>query len=218
MAKQRKTYDLSTYGKKILWLDVETTGLNPEKDVVVQLAAILMVDGVKTDMIYFDLICPPDASILKTPEFLEAAEVTGLTEAKLMAAGVMPYEQARKEFAEFVWKHVKKFDSTDKLVFAGYNPRFDMDFMKKFWPDKYFYGSFWVYPFDVLPFSIEAVRRSASIGAPVPKSMRLGDIAAWLEVPAEGVLHNAMTDIELTINLADRLMEKFFYGGREDRN
>ena len=57
-------------------------------------------------------------------------------------------------------KYVDRYDPLDKLVFAGYGCRFDMDFLRAFFGknnDPYFASWFYSLPMDVMSFVAEAV-------------------------------------------------------------
>ncbi len=119
--------------KKVLYFDVETTGLSKTENDIVQLAYILEVDGeIKhTNNIW---IKPVNLEAISQ----EALDVIGKTREELMT-GIEPKE-AHKIFTDDLGKVCDKFDRSDKFYPAGYNVAFDLDFLSEFFKkqdDKY---------------------------------------------------------------------------------
>ena len=100
--------------ERFIVLDLETTGLDPEKHEIIEIAAI----KVNRDSIHHDgfqsLIKPKR----KVPKRI--TELTGITQEMLDAEGE-PLEKAMREFREFVGEH--------RLV--AYNAEFDMAFLHR---------------------------------------------------------------------------------------
>lgn len=122
---------------KALYFDVETTGLSPQQNDIIQISGIIEKDGIEVDR--FNLRAKP----INTEKIsAQALRVTGLT-----AAEVMQYPDANKTYNELTaifGKHVNKFNKGDKLIPIGYNVGFDMSFLREFFMkqrDSYF-GSF----------------------------------------------------------------------------
>ena len=132
---------------KFLWADVETTGLNPEKNFVHQVAGQLIIDGVIVDT--FDYKFRPFETPLMedipgkmAEEMTEALAVSGLT-----INDVMSRKKTSKdcylEFDRMLRKHIDKFDKNDKAVIGAYNAGFDAQFLSSWYNNhgnKYFFG------------------------------------------------------------------------------
>lgn len=126
--------------KKCLWFDTETTGLFPYKNDIIQIACLVEIDGNIVDE--FESKIRPFA-----PANVEAKalEVNGL---KL--SDVMNYpgtKEVHDKFLSFLKKYIKPFDKGDKFAPAGYNVKFDIDFLSNHFKkcgDNY-YGSFFNY-------------------------------------------------------------------------
>jgi len=133
--------------KKILWFDTETTGTSPKENGIIQLAALVEIKGVIIDQILLEMK-PFEGDVIEE----EALEVHGISVEKI--AGFMDPQRAYRMLIDFMGKHVSKFDRADKFYPAGYNVKFDIDFLASFFKkchDKYL-GSWinWRY-LDPLP-------------------------------------------------------------------
>jgi DNA polymerase-3 subunit epsilon len=112
--------------KKILYYDVETTGLDKNKNDIVQLAYLIEVDGeVKLEKSYYVKPMHPENIDPK------ALEIIGRTKEAIMLEGIKPRD-VYIEFVADLGKFCNKFDSTDKFYPAGYNVGFDLDFLNEF--------------------------------------------------------------------------------------
>ena len=122
---------------KVLWLDTETTGLDPDKHGIIQLAMIIDIDGEKKDSLVLNM--RPTGRIA-TPE---ALEVNGCTNEQIR--GFEPWESVYHKVVEFMGKYVDKFDKEDKFILGGQNVGFDSDMMMSWFKhcgDKYWFS--WV--------------------------------------------------------------------------
>lgn len=130
---------------KIMYVDVETTGLKRDKHSIWQIAGIIS-DGGKEEE--FNITMAP-----YTDEPLSdvALEICGITKEKLY--GFQPASAAYIQFTSLIKKYINPFDKTDKLYFCGYNADFDSDFVRNFLMyngDKYFGSYFWYPVLDVM--------------------------------------------------------------------
>jgi DNA polymerase-3 subunit epsilon len=182
---------------KTVFLDVETTGLDPKRHGVIQVAAIMDIDGVAVDRI--DLKIRPASSCACDAK---ALEVSGST-----IEMIRDYPHEADQFREFLgWlsRHIDKFTKTDKAFFSGYNSPFDVEFMRQLFErngDKYFGSWFWSGTIDVMGLALLRLRSDRE----QMENFKLGTVANWVlgldefeRITAEIGLHNAMTDIELT--------------------
>ena len=110
MAARRASARLSA-GDRFVLIDLETTGLQPGRDEIIEFGA-LRIDGDKETE--FSCLVRPAGPLPKT-----IAELTGLTDETLQAQG-LAMEQALQQFLTFIGR--------DKLV--GYNLSFDMAFLR----------------------------------------------------------------------------------------
>jgi DNA polymerase-3 subunit epsilon len=122
--------------KKILYFDTETTGLNPQKNAVIQFAGIVEIDGNVQEEIEMK-IAPMRDDVIEE----KALEVHGMSVEQIKAFP-SPKEQY-EELKKILIKYVDPYNKNDKFTPAGYNVRFDMEMMHSFWKkngDPYFGG------------------------------------------------------------------------------
>jgi DNA polymerase-3 subunit epsilon len=178
---------------KIAWLDLETSGLDPVKNGIVQAAFIIDIEGKVLGERRFRM--NPVGKELDP----KALEVHGIP-AEIIAT-YQPATDAKEDIAAFLDNYVSKYDKADKLTIAGFNVDFDISFLEALWietGDKYFYSYFnhaTIDPFRVQPF-LEWAGLSAT-----PEKRNLGTLAAQYGVKLEGA-HDALFDIRATRELA----------------
>jgi DNA polymerase III epsilon subunit-like protein len=188
---------------KIFWFDTETTGLDPVDNSIVQLAAIVEIDGEIAEEREF-LIKPPDQIEWND----KASEVTGYTKENTADHPIEPLQyQAIKRMLK---RYVDPYNRADKFFAGGYNVRFDMDMLSGMWDrydDHYFRSWFYPTPLDVMGIAAIAAYRGY-FPSSLP-SHKLGDIIehVGVETPEDEALHDAMTDIRLTRACAIKLLE-----------
>ena len=121
---------------KLLFLDTETTGLNPEKHGLIQVAGIIEIDGVEKER--FDLHCQIFDEQVVDPK---ALKVNGHT-----LEQIKKYPEPTKTHAEFkaiLEKYVDKYDKSDKFYIVGQNIPFDYGLLDKWFKncgDDYLYS------------------------------------------------------------------------------
>ncbi len=128
--------------KKILWLDTETTGLDPNKNAIIQLAMIMDINGEKVDEIQLnfkpflndELIVNEELKITKKWRDFDLGDNTILPATGISAQTLLSYRQPNTtSINAFLNKHISKFDKADKAYVGGYNVPFDIDFLNKFY-------------------------------------------------------------------------------------
>ena len=177
---------------KLFFVDLETTGVNVEKNGITQIAAQIVVDGTEVQRLDYK-VRPFKGQIISQ----EALEITGtsIEELRSFPEPQLVYSQLSEELG----RYVKKFDKSDKFMFIAYNSMFDNTFLRKFWEnngDKYFGSWFWYPPICVM-------QSAMAVLAPVRHQMpnfKLGTVANFLGLISEEEatkLHDAGMDIEL---------------------
>lgn len=185
---------------KILYFDTETTGLNPEKNDIIQLAGIVVVHG--KEMERFNLKCQPmDWETISD----EALTVHGYKLEDLMTF-MKPYEMY-KQLVDIFSKYINKYDKNDKFTPAGYNVRFDMEFLNNFFKkqnDVYF-GSWisWkmIDPIQILHF-LDYCKKIA-----LP-NYKLSTVCDHFGIDINA--HDALSDIQATRQLISKIYEIYF--------
>ena len=112
---------------KIIFIDTETGGVNPEKAALIQLSGIIRID--KKDVEKFNFYIKP----FENSEVNEKAlEIQGRTLEELKTDKYVEEKEVYKQFINLLDKYIDKYDRTDKFIVAGYNVRFDVDMLKAF--------------------------------------------------------------------------------------
>jgi DNA polymerase-3 subunit epsilon len=184
---------------KILFFDLETTGLKPEKNGIHQISGIIEINGEVKET--FDFKVQPNSKSIIEPEALKVANVT--TE-QVMA--YPPMLEIYKQFTDLLGKYCDKFDKNDKFYLCGYNnASFDNNFLRGFFlqnGDNYFGSWFWNNSIDVMVLATYFL---------MPKrhemlDFRLKTVAKTLEIEVEeSKLHDAFYDIQLTKQIYDKI-------------
>jgi len=177
---------------KDIFIDVETTGLDPEKNGIIQIAGMIEIEGkiVKT----FNLDCCP------FPE--DRINNKALAVNKKTIDEIWQYPDpldVYKILTDTMGDYVDRFDHTDKFHFIAYNAPFDMEFLREWFAkagSKKYFGSWFHFP------DIDAMRLAAqhlkNVRASMP-NFRLATVAEKLgiEIDTEAT-HDALYDINLT--------------------
>jgi DNA polymerase-3 subunit epsilon len=191
---------------KIFYMDEETTGKDPVKHDIIQLAAIVEIDGKVMER--FNMNCQPfDYSTVEQ----EALDVNGMTIEKLRTFPE-PIELYHA-LTRMTSKYIDKYDRTDKFTPAGQRVGFDADFLKAFFDkcgDKYFGSWFNWRHVDLL----SAVRWLRYAGVLNIENDKLETIAAHFGIQFDA--HDAMADIETTRTILHMIRDKYIVGGRHE--
>lgn len=177
--------------KKVLYFDCETTGVKPAENGLCQLAFLIEIGGEIVEEKDF-LIKPFPGQIVEK----SALEVNGRTLTELRE---FPEPgPVHKEIVKIWKKHVDKFDKMDKFYPAGYNVRFDLDFVAAFFErnnDKYF-GSWQNWRrIDPLPFLYWMdLRGQISL-----ENYKLETVCAYFGIKIDA--HDALSDVRATREL-----------------
>lgn len=180
---------------KILWIDTETTGLNPIDNDIIQLAYIIEIDNEvkESDMIYM----APITSKIEA----SALEIHGYTEEKIKqfpAAGI-----GIDALKTAMGRYVNKYNKKDKFIPAGYFANFDMQFLRGTFSktgDKYFGSWFRSVILEVSAFvAKEYMDKSLDL-----ENLKLKTVAQHYGI--ELVAHDAKSDIEATRNIYKKII------------
>lgn len=186
---------------KILWLDTETTGLDCNKNDIVQISGIVIINGKEQER--FNLYSRPTNFDNISQEALEKNNMT-IEKLKQLPE---PNETFNK-FKSVLAKYVNQYDINDKFYLAGQNVKFDLDFLKKFFlknNDNFFGSWFYYYTIDLM--SLAIILHTA--GLITFKNFKLETIAKELDIECDKNLHDASVDIDLARKCFCRLFAKF---------
>ena len=184
---------------KIFNFDVETTGTDPKKHDIVQLAYVITIDGHVEDKGNM-LMQPFDYQSINP----EALEVNKLTVEKLK---LFPKPgEVYLNLCKMLSKYIDKYDRSDKFHPAGYNVGFDCDFLKEWFlkNNDVYYGSWFnwkkIDPLHVLYFM-------DGLGIISLPDYKLETVCEHYGIPIEA--HDALSDIEATMRLIETLSQFF---------
>lgn len=187
---------------KLLFFDLETTGVKFWRNGIHQIGGIVDIDGQEAERFDIRLAPNPAATIEQ-----EALDVAGVTLEQVQS--YQPMEDGYRQLVSILSKYVDKFDKRDKMYLVGYNNAgFDNSFLRALFQqcgDKYF-GS-WFYPncmdvyVMVTPF-LMGVRNDM-------ENFKLMTVAKTMGIEIdENKLHDATYDIELTRDIFYRIIGK----------
>lgn len=177
---------------KLLFYDIETTGVMHWKNGIHQISGCIDIDGEVKE--YFDFkVQPHPACIIEE----DALRVGGVTKEQIMA--YTPMAEVHKSLLALLSKYVDKFNKKDKFFLVGYNnASFDNQFLRAFFlqnKDDYFGSWFWADTHDVMVLASKYLMsdRTKLI------DFKLMTVAKHLGIRVdESKLHDATYDIHLT--------------------
>ena len=176
---------------KAILIDTETTGLDPVKNGVIQIAGQILVNQAVVETFDYLIQPLPDDIVVE-----EAMQVHGHSLEDLSKNGMIATE-AKKEFEALLSTYVNKFNKSDKFLWYGYNAIFDYNFVRQWFNkmgDKYLGSWFFFPPIDIMGIAAYYLRRERS----QLKNFKLTTVAQHLGVELDGQAHDALYDVKLT--------------------
>jgi DNA polymerase-3 subunit epsilon len=180
---------------KLLYIDLETTGVRHWKNGLHQISGCIEIDGEMKETFDFK-VCPYKDAMIED----EALKVSGVTKETILAYPAM--KDVYAQIVSMLSKYVDKYNKTDKFFLVGYNnSSFDNQFLRAFFVqngDNYFGSYFWSSSLDVMVLATEYLkeRRHTMI------DFKLKTVASEMGLTIdESRLHDAGYDIELTRNI-----------------
>jgi oligoribonuclease len=123
-------FDKHAIPKKLLWVDLEMTGLDPNKDVILEVAAEVTDFHFKTLASYEAVIHQPDRKLRHANEWAKAQhEKSGLS-ARVRSQG-RPEKDVVHELVGFI----KAEFGDEPAILAGNSIHNDRIFIKRWWPE-----------------------------------------------------------------------------------
>lgn len=189
---------------KILFFDLETTGLDDVINGIHQLGGCIEIDGVVVEE--FDFKIKPAKHLFIEDEALKVSGITRET--------IETYESESLVYQKFITmlsKHINKFDKQDKAFLSGWNNiHFDNRFLREFFirqGDKFFGSWFWSNSIDVMVLASEYLKHER----PDMPNFKLVTVARELlpEID-ESKAHDANYDIEMTRGIYKFITNKLY--------
>jgi DNA polymerase III epsilon subunit-like protein len=181
-----------------LYFDVETTGLDPVRNDIVQYSAIIVTPEEEDEI---DLKMRPISSSIDDT----ALRIQGRTRREILT-WPDPGDQFRV-LEEWLGNHVDKFDPDDKFIPIAYNASFDIGFWDEYsrkcnFGTNYGIGS-WVKR-SCTQDPLAVIRFLERVGfIPVLDSHKLENVCTFFNIPIEA--HDALGDVR-ALRMLDRLL------------
>lgn len=177
---------------KLLYLDCETTGLDPQKNALAQISGIVEINGQINQEFDIQLRPHPDAVI--DPEALKCNKLTA--EELLHPQRLEPID-AYKKLKSIFLTYIDRYNRKDKFYLVGQNVHFDYGFLLAMWnrcQDGYL-GSFVHYhKIDLI-----ALTASMRLAGKLPDEVVNFKLATLVEFFHLGPqTHNSFDDIRMT--------------------
>ena len=176
---------------KLLLIDTETSGLFPFKHAPDQVAGFIVIDGKIKEKFNIEFQLHPQAE--SDPS---AYKARGINQQDIVNRNLTS-DDAKEQFCKMLEKYVSKFDKSDKFIPIGYNLKFDLDMLERWFKlagDKFF-GSYVFRPgVDVLSLALDYLldERHKMV------DFKQGTVAQYLGIEVdESKLHDALYDIEI---------------------
>jgi DNA polymerase-3 subunit epsilon len=182
---------------KLLFFDVETTGLKPTQHAIHQLSGIITINGIIRENFNYQ-IKPHTTALIEE----SALAISNVTKEQIMA-----YPEAyiaHNKLLNTLAKYCNKYDKQDKFFLVGFNNKlFDDEFFKEFFNllgDKYFASWFW---WDTIDVRVLAANYLMEERHKMP-DFKLRTVAEWLDIELdETKLHDASYDNHITKAIYD---------------
>ena len=177
---------------KLLFFDLETTGIKYWKNGIHQISGEIVIDGETKETFNYN-VCPnPQCEVDET-----ALQVCGVTREQIFAYPDM--HEVYLDFVNMLSKYVDKYNKDDKFFLVGYNnASFDNSFLKAFFVqngDSFFYSWFWVNSIDVMVLATQHLMMKRHL----MKDFKQETVARTLGIELDSSrLHDAAYDIWLT--------------------
>jgi DNA polymerase-3 subunit epsilon len=190
---------------KTLYLDVETTGLDPKVNDIIQIVGIVEIDGEVKETFKFN--CQPFDYSTVEQGALDVNELT-IDQIKNFPMPQVVY----KQIITIAGKYVNKYDNTDKFTLAGQRVGFDADFLNEFFlknDDKY-YGSW----FNWRHIDLLALTRLLNYAGIInTKNDKLETVAGLFDIKLNA--HDALEDILATRAVLKKMIDEFLCDPRK---
>ncbi len=183
--------------KRILYVDIESGGLDPSKNPLLQIACIYEENGEIKDT--FEAYMRPIKG-MKIEK--EALEINGIKKKDIKT--FPKSRQVFKKFIDFLDSKINKYDKDQKMVMVAHNAHFDKSFIEA-WAIQNSYKYLHAYIDYRMIDTLMIARTEWYKGNINPPDFKLGTLC--LEYGLEAPDHNAMTDIIATRNLLKEMLK-----------
>lgn len=187
---------------KSVFVDSETTGVDPKRHAMIQLAGCIVIDGMVKET--FDFKIRPMKGDNYTPDAMAVNKIS------LEELNTYPESHIQfREFEKMLGKYIDKFNPRDKAHFIGWNADFDAEFVRAWFgkhSDSKYFGSWFYFPIldicKIAGFLMREIRHQFG-------NFKLITVAKHLGIEFdENTAHNAQVDITLSMMIHDMCLNK----------
>lgn len=166
-------------------VDIETTGLSPAYDSIIEIAAIRYINGSVSDT-FNSLLKPDEYRPCFIDSFIE--ELTGITDDMICQAP--PSRLVLQDFSSFI----------GKSTIIAHNAHFDINFL---------YDNLEHYCDYTLSNNFVDTMRISKLLHRELAHHRLKDLAEYYNIPYDGA-HRALSDCDITLSIYLKMLEEFY--------
>lgn len=185
---------------KLLFIDVETTGIDRNKSGVWQIGGLIECGKRKEEFLF-------ECDIFEQDDFdPTVTDITGITLEKL--SSFSNPAQVHDQLIKIFDKYVDRYDKTDKFTTIAYGASFDQDMLERWFKnnDDDFLRSWtwhpWICMMSTAALMLKDERSSI-------KSFKLSSIAEYLNIKVdENKTHNALYDAQIAREIYYKLIKK----------
>lgn len=180
---------------KLLFFDLETTGLVPTRHSIHQISGCIEINGEERECFNFNVAPNPNMEIEE-----EALFISNKTKEEVLSYPNM--NAVYKEFINLLEKYVDKENKSDRFFLVGYNnSSFDNHFLRQWFlqnNDNSFSSWFWPNSLDVYVLATQKFMKERH----KIKDFKLKTVSRYAGIDVdEEKMHDAIYDIEITRKL-----------------
>lgn len=192
----------------ILFLDTETTGLDENKHAMVQIACILDDSSGNTIDKFNVYIKPFKGDLLNK----DALYINGIDKKDFHTSKFLSPNIAFEKFISFLSKHINRYNNEDKLIIAGKNIKFDIQFLRRFFDkcDDNYYGSWFWYPSIDIESEFAKYMILKNIFLP---NYKIETLCEYFDISIKA--HDAREDIKATREIYYKIMSEWITALKE---
>jgi len=184
---------------KTIYFDCETTGLNPIKNDIIQIAGIIEDEGKEIEK--FNIKIQPTNWHNIDERALEVNKLT-IEQLKQFDDPALAYTKILSIFD----RYIDRYDRKDKFIVCGYNVGFDISFLKEFFvrnSNNYLFSYF-----GPIKDPRHIISYLMALDKIKPFSAKLTDVCDYFKIEIENA-HDAMYDIIATKEVIKKIDSSF---------
>ena len=179
---------------KLLYVDLETTGIDPFHHGIHQIAAHLYINGRLADRLVMD-VRPFPTDVIES----KAVAVSDKTVEEIQSESHLLPLDAYQQMVTLILRHIDQSNRSDRLFLIGYNnATFDGPFLQYFFEknrDRNFFTYFWPDLLDVRILAAQYLMKRRQF----MENFKLATVTEYLGIPVDRQrLHEAEYDLQLT--------------------